>query len=390
MKKIFDDEVTDAGSDFGKLFEQHEKMVNKKVRVGDVFKGEILTIGKDDSFVSTGTTQDAIIYSSLLKDESGNLKHKVGDLIEVVVASIKGGEIRATIKGAKGASSDVDSLEDAFDMELPVEGKVIESIKGGFKVQINNKSAFCPISQIDLKSGIDASEYIGRKFEFLITQYENNGRNLVVSRRKVLDQERSAAEGVILESKKIGEIVDGTVSRLDKFGAFVNIGNGVEGLVHISEIGWSRLKDPSEVLSVGQKVSVKILKIEDSGSRLKISLSIKQADGAGNPWLQIFQNYPKGSVHQGKVEKKEQYGLFINIGPGVTGLLPRSKWKESLEASSYENKKKDDLISVQIENIDLEQKRISLVIPGEQDDLSWKDHASKAASFGTLADLFKK
>lgn len=391
-RDLFGDELNvKATTDFASMFEDSLGGVGRKLSSGDTFIGEILSLGKEESFIATSTPVDAMILTSELLDENKILKYKIGDKIEVVVIKTKGGEIRVSRKGSKKSNSDLESLEDAFDMELPVEGRVTEVCNGGFKVSINNKQAFCPISQMDYKVQ-DAQSYLEKKFDFIITKLEN--RNIVVSRRKLLDQLKVENEGQFLDSVKAGEILSGTVSRIENFGAFITLDSGVEGLVHISEVGWSRIQNPSEVLSIGQKVSVKLLKSEEVDGRLKVSLSIKQAGGDGDPWMLVPQKFPLKSVHKGIVEKKEVYGLFVNIAPGVTGLLPKSKWRDSVDHQSYETRKKGDAIQVQINEILFEQKRISLGVPLEADDLSWKLINNKSdfnnSGLSGLAALLKK
>ena len=391
-RDLFGDELNvKAATDFASLFENSLGGIGKKLSTGDTFIGEILSISKEESFVATATPNDAMILTVELLDENKELKYKVGDSIEVVVIKTKGGEIRVTKKGSKKSSSDLDSLEDAFDMELPIEGRVTEICNGGFRVSINNKVAFCPVSQMDMKV-VDQQFYIDKKFDFIITKLEP--RNIVVSRRKLLDQLKTENEGLFVDEAKNGDIFTGRVTRLEKFGAFVALENGVEGLVHISEIGWSRLADPSEVLHVGQNVSVKLLRSEEVDGRLKISLSIKQGGGESDPWVMVPQNFPVNSVHKGTVEKKETYGLFVNIAPGVTGLLPKSKWRDSVDHQTYETRKKGDSIQVQIDEILLDQKKISLGVPNEIDDQTWKSVTTKTgftnSSLSGLSDLLNK
>ncbi|MBC7467443.1 MAG: S1 RNA-binding domain-containing protein [Bdellovibrio sp.] len=400
-RDVFGDEVNvKAGGDFASMFESSLGGVGNKLKNGDGFVAEILSIGKEEAFVTTPTSNDGMILRSELLDDDKNLKYKVGDRIDVVVVNTKGGEIRVVKKGSRKASGEMDSLEDAADMEMPVEGRVTEVVNGGFRVSVSGKLAFCPVSQMDFKV-TDPASYIDKKFDFIITKYEAKGRNIVVSRRKLLDLNKAEQEGSFLESAKPGDIFEGTVTRLEKFGAFVDIGNGVDGLVHISEIGYSRLQDPSEALSVGQKVTVKLLKIEDVNDRLKISLSIKQGGGESDPWLTVPANFPVGSVHKGTVEKKEAFGLFVNIAPGVTGLLPKSKTRDSMDAHGFDNKKRGDIINVQIDEILFEQKRISLGLPQEAEDNSWKSNESMNSSsskkttgfntgLGNLASMLNK
>lgn len=388
-KDMFDDEIQKTESeDFASLFEQSVSTAGKRLNPGDQFRAEILTIGKEEGFVSTGTPHDASILTADLLDESKQLKYKVGDFIDVVVLKVKGGEIRVTRKGSKSAPVDFENLEDAFDMELPVEGKVQEVVNGGYRVNINGQLAFCPISQLDSRPVADPASMVGKKFEFLITQFEPKKRNIVVSRRRLLDLQRAENEGAWLQTHKVGDLVQGTVTRTETFGAFVEVG-GAEGLVHISEIGFVRLKHASEGVSPGDTVQVKILKIEEVDDRVKISLSIKQAGGLEDPWMQIPQKYPVGAIIDGTVDKKEVFGLFVNIAPGINGLLPKSKWRDSVEANSYEGKKRGDSIKVRVDEIKFEERKISLGLPVEADDESWKQHQS-SQSFGALAAAFAK
>ncbi|KHD89374.1 MAG: 30S ribosomal protein S1 [Bdellovibrio sp. ArHS] len=386
-KDIFGDDIEESKdfASFEELFAQSEKGLDRKLRVGDEVRGEILSIGKEEAFVSTGTPVDGLILTKDLLDENKEVKYKVGDVIDCVVTAFKNGEIRLSKRGSKNATTD--SLEDAFDMELPIEGRVTETCNGGFRVSVQGKTAFCPISQIDLKFASDANEYVGKKFEFLITQMDK--RNMVVSRRRLLELQRAENEGTFMLKHQPGAILDGKVVRIERFGAFVELEPGIEGLIHVSELGWSRINDPHEVVSIAQPVTVKLLKTEELDGKLKISLSLKQADGEGNPWLQVPQKFPVGTVVKGKVEKKETYGLFVNIAPGVTGLLPKSKWRDSVDASQFENKKRGDEVTVQVDQILFDEKKISLGLPREMEDTSWQQHTAATSGFGSLGDAFK-
>lgn len=388
-KDIFGDEIEETKdmASFEELFAQSEKSLDRKLRVGDNFQGELLSIGKEEAFVSTGTPVDGMMFTRELLDENNQVKYKVGDIIDCVVTAIRGGELRISRKGAKGANL-TDTLEDAFDMELPVEGRVTEVCNGGVRVSIQGKTAFCPISQLDTRFVQDASEYIDKKFEFMITQMDK--RNMVVSRRKVLDLQKAEHEGTFMLKHQPGALLSGKVTRVEKFGAFVELEGGIEGLVHVSEISWSRVHDANEVVRPGEQVTVKLLKVEDIDGRLKISLSLKQADGEGNPWHSVPTKFPVGTIVKGTVDKKENYGLFVTLTPGVNGLLPRSKWRDTLDAAQYENKKRGDEITVQIDQIIFEEKKISLGLPREAEDMSWKSHtASSSSGFGSLGDALK-
>ncbi len=389
-KDIFGDEVKKDESDFSSMFEQSMDRATKPLKVGDQLKSEILSIGQEEAFVSTGTPQDAVILRMDLVDENKNLKYKVGDILDVVVVKVKGGEVRVTRKGSKKAAADIDSLQDAADMELPVEGRVLELVKGGFRVDVQGQKAFCPISQIDTAFVQSGEEYIGKKLEFLITKIDDSGRNIVVSRKKLLSLQRAESEGVWLETNKVGDILMGTVTRLEAYGAFIKFEDGVEGLVHVSEIGFTRLKHASEALKLGESVQVKILKAEeDVEQRLKISLSIKQAGGIGDPWMKVPVDFPVGSIVTGTIDKKETFGLFIQVAPGITGLMPRSKWQDSLEAAQYEGKKRGDSVQVRIDQVQFEERRLTLGLPSEAEDMSWQAHTTSQKNFGAFADAFK-
>lgn len=389
---FFNDPVENKAQDFATLFENSIDKSTRTLKVGDQFKGEILSIGRAEAFVSTGTPRDAVLLCVDLQDESGALKYKVGETIDAIVLRANADEIRVTRKGSKSAPVDFDSIEDAYDMELPVEGKVTEVINGGYRVNIQGQSAFCPISQLGIPFGADATEYIGKKLEFLITQFDARKKNIVVSRRKLLDQQKLENQGAWLESHKVGDILSGRVTRTEQYGAFVEVEGGVEGLVHVSEIGYVRLKHAADGVRVGDPVQVKILKIEEEeGERLKIGLSIKAAGGANDPWMQVPQTFPVGAIVEGVVDKKADFGLFVVLTPGINGLLPKSKWRDSDEAKKYDQAKSGDKIKVRIDELKFEERKISLGLPTEADDESWRAHQSPTQALGgAFAAAFAK
>lgn len=387
-KNQFDDlfeAESNAGSvsDFGSLLDQSLGL-KANLRPGVILRGEILSIGTEEIFISTGTPVDGVIP----KRDLGTKTVKVGDFIEARVVRVGDDQILLRLQGAS-TSSEVDSLEDAFDMELPVEGTVVEAIKGGFRVKVAGLAGFCPMSQMDSKPIKDPSLYVGKKFDFTITQLARP-RQLVVSRRKILDLKRAENEGELLKEVQAGDFVDGTVTRMEAFGVFVEIKPGIEGLIHISELSWSRVKHPQEAVHLEQKINVKILKIDEEDARLKISLSLKQGKGQLDPWSTIAEDFPVGRVIEGTIEKREAFGFFVNIAPGITGLLPKSKFKDG--AGSVENKKPSDRIIVQVSELRPDERRLTLSVPGEAgDEIDWKSMVkdTKAPNMGTMADLFK-
>ncbi len=365
---------------------------SRGLRVGDRLRGEVLAVNGQEAFVATGTPIDAVMPFG------SSPAPKVGDFVEVLVVRMRESEILVKAADAVGGGIDADSLEDAFDMELPVAGVVLESVKGGFRVKIQTHKAFCPISQIDWRC-VTPEDYVGKKFEFIITKFER-GRDLVVSRRKVLELVRAASEGEFLRSAKTGEIFTGQVFRVEKYGAFVRLESGVEGLVPISELGWGRFNHAQEVVNLQQTVVVKLIRIQEDDGQLRLSFSLKQGGSVMDPWASIESDFPQGSQRDGIVERKESYGLFINISSGVTGLLPRSAWRDAPEGQQYELKRKGDTLKVRIDRLGLEARKLTFALPRDDDDETWREHAvaqamsggagaPQSGGFGTLGDLLK-
>lgn len=365
---------------------------------GDKFSGEILAVHGREAFVATGTPTDAI----LPLDPSVPLP-LVGDRVEVIVVRAREGEILVKAVGSRGVSAEADSLEDAFEMEIPVDGVVLEAVKGGFRVKVQAQKAFCPISHMDWRVTLPET-YIGRKYQFIITKFER-GRDLVVSRRKLLEQERAASEGEFLRTAEVGSIFSATIFRLEKYGAFVRLNEGVEGLVPISELSFGRIGHPQEVVNLDQVVQVKLIRaVEESDGRLKLSFSLKQGGSVVDPWSSLDSDFPVGTHCEGTVEHKETFGLFVSIGIGLTGLLPRSAWRDASDGAAYEQKRKGDRVKVRIDRIDLDAHKMSFSLPREEEDDTWRSHVtpvstgttggsigqlSKSGAMGTMADLFK-
>ena len=380
-----DNQDPKKSSEFARMLEDSFKKTRQNVKAGDKIKAEILSIGKDEVFVSTGTMHDGTVQRRELLDGEGKLTCKVGDWIDLFVIHAKGSDIFLSPKPT--SKNIADTLEDAFDMMLPIEGKVTEICKGGFRVSIHGKSAFCPISQMDLKRIETGEEYVGQKLEFLITQFSEGGRNIVVSRRRLLEDQKGLFMSEFAETHKSGEIMNGKITRLEKFGAFVELFPGIEGLIHISELGWSRINDPHEVVQVGQQVQVKLLRTEEKEGHLKISLSLKQVEP--DPWGMVPQKFPVGSLVKGRVERREPYGLFVRLDERVVGLLPKSKAIEDSQFH-YEKIKIGDEVTVQIGEINLADKKISLSAPQDPGRDDWRGFApSSTGSFGTLGDQMK-
>jgi small subunit ribosomal protein S1 len=396
MADIFgDDDFGSTGGrkkdDFGALLEQSLKGYTKVYAVGDKVIGEVVSVGRDEVFVNVDG-RDGTVPRSEFVEADGTVKVRVGDAVHLYVMKAKDSLLNLSTKVSSKAMSE--TIEDAFDFETPIEGRVTEVTNGGFRVNIMGKTAFCPLSQMDAKPITDPASYVDKKFEFIVTKYEG-GRNIVVSRRRLLDMEKLENQGSFMDQHKPGEVMNGRVTRLEAYGAFVEIAPGVEGLVHVSEISWSRLKHASEGLEMGQQITVKILKIEeDANGRLKISLSRKQADE--DPWMTAEADFPSGSVHNARIQSKERFGFLMELKPGIVGLLPKSAFREVADERELEKKNPGETLKVQIQSVNVADKRVSLSFPNDQDDQSWQQFntnsggsKSSGKGLGTLADQFK-
>lgn len=385
MADIFGDDNSEKKDDFGALLEASYDQLKVSFSKGDKVRGEVLTIGKEEVFVSVAGKDGVVHKPELLKD--GVLTVKVGDILDLFVIRSQEGLLQLTVKPSSKALAE--SLEDAFDFETPVEGRVTEAVNGGFRVNLQGKTAFCPTSQMDSKPITAPEEYLNRKFEFIITKFEEKGRNIVVSRRKVLDLEALENQGAFLQSTRVGDEVTGKVVRMEAFGAFVQIAPGLEGLLHISEIGWSRLAHPSEALQMGETLTAKVIRLEEDGNgRLRISLSRKQA--SEDPFLKAADSHKVGQILKGTIRKIERFGFLIELAPGFVGLLPRSAMKEVSTEENLDKKTVGETLEVQIKEINLADKRISLGLPNSSDDQSWKEFSSSGSkSFNAFGDQLK-
>lgn len=395
MADLFDDDNDDSGSnDFARMFEESMGATSRKLSVGDKIRGEVLSVGKEEIFVSTGTIDDGVV----MKTDFDGKEVKLGDFLDLFVTRVQGGQILLSPKPtAKNLSDD---LEDAYDMMMPVEGRVLEAVNGGFRVSVLGKTAFCPMSQMDNRRILDTGSYIGQKFEFMVTQFDPRGRNIVVSRRKLLDEQKEAATAAFAEGNKPGDFVSGQITRLEPFGAFIEISPGFEGLCHISEIGWTRLGHPSEAVKVGQAVRAKILKVEEGmNGRLNVSLSIKQAETP--PWENLPDHVREGEVVQGRVTRCMKFGAFVEVAPGIEGLVPLGEMAFKRVNRAEDVVKEGQTISVKIKEVRSDEQRLLLSIKdvlGDAQEAEDRAGAAEAVAYnaktgaaklGTLGDQFK-
>jgi small subunit ribosomal protein S1 len=300
----------------------------KQIAVGEVVRGRVIAVGQTAAFVAIGGKGEATIDLAEFRDPaSGGLTLAVGDQLEATVVDDGRRSGAVVLKRTLGRGGHLPAeLEQAMEHRIPVEGLITGENKGGFDVQIGAVRAFCPGSQIDrrrLGERIPAAQYIGQRFLFRVSKIESGGRNIVVSRRELLEEEAAALAAQTWETLHVGAVVQGTVTSIRDFGVFVDLG-GVEGLIHISELGYGRVKHPSEVLQAGQGVEAQVLKIEDAQTgRRQVALSLKAL--AVDPWTTAKERFPVGATVRGSVRRLEAFGAFVELTPGLDGLVHISR-----------------------------------------------------------------
>jgi len=302
--------------DFATLFEASLKA--RRFRQGDTIDGTVVGIGADVAFVDVGGKGEATIDLAELKDPDGRLEVAVGDRIQAVVVSTEAGAVVLSRRLARSAATSR-QLEEAYHSRLPVQGRVEKEIKGGYEVRIGHARGFCPFSQMDVVRG-EPAMYIGHVHEFRITEFTDGGRNLVLSRRVLLEASQKADAAKVRASIVAGAVATGRVVSVREFGAFVDLGGGVQGLLHVSDMGWSRVSDPSHIVKPGQEITVKVLAVDEQAQ--KISLGLKQL--AEDPWSRAADTYAIGQVRKGRVTRVTEFGAFVELEPGVEGLAHAS------------------------------------------------------------------
>ena len=460
---------------FAELFESYSAGMNDDIRVGDKIHGKIISITDKAVFIDTGTKADGVVEIDELRDDQGQVPYAVGDALDLFVVEVNESEIRLS-KAIAGVGG-LHMLKEAFENAIPVEGKVVQTVKGGFQVEILKRRAFCPISQIDTQYVENGDVYVGQTYQFRITKLAEGGRNIVVSRRSLLEAELQKVRQAFMQELAIGQVYTGRVTRLMPYGAFVELVPGVEGMVHISELSWSRVEKPDDAVSSGDKLEVKVLRIEPGQKQIKISLSAKQVSGdpweravleikagqkivgkvvrcppfgafveirpgvdglvhisemsytrrvlkpedvvqpgqtvsvvvkeidpakrrislsmrdaEGDPWADIQDKFTAGQKVTGTVEKREKFGLFITLAPGIVGLLPKSVLRESPDAGRIEALKPGQAIEVVVAAVKAEERKISLALGKGAGTDDWQRYAQKAgegsnAGGGALGSL---
>ena len=389
--------------EFSNLFREFEKqhagIAQREPQVGDSVQGRIISIQKDCAFIDLGAKTEGIVGIDELTDADGNLTVAVGDTIEITVSGrdeasgtlLLGNQQARHTRGAE-------ELRRAFEQGASVEGRVSGVIKGGLEVEISGERAFCPASQIDIQYVDDLERFVGEKLPFRITKLEGGRRlNLVVSRRALLEAERNAQAEKTRERLEVGAVMKGRVTTIKDFGAFVDLG-GVEGMVHISELSFGRIDHPKELLTVGQQVEVSVLSIEktdDPRQPERIALSIRALER--DPWRDVAERYPVGSQVSGRVVRIQAFGVFVELAPGVDGLVHISELGGERRVNHpQELFSINDAVVATVLGVDAEKRRISLSLNHERrgeapasPQIS-AEQTRPRQSFGTLGDLLKE
>ncbi len=334
-----------------------EEALNSEFRTisrGAIVTGTVIEKNQSGIYVDLGYKSDGIIPTDELDGEEG--KYNVGDEIKVYVKKVDDGhgQLLLSLRRAQELGS-WDDLDEAFKNKTPVEGEIKERIKGGYNVSVLGVRAFLPQSQ--LSHGKNAKESIGKKFPMVITEYDRRRKNVVVSERAILDKVRDKRKNEIFEKFHVDDVIKGIVSRIVEYGAFVDLGDGVEGLIHRNDLSWSVISNPREVVQPGETIEAKILKMDVEKG--KISLGIKQKKD--NPWETVDNRYKVGQKYHGKVKNLMDFGAFVELEEGVEGLVHISdlSWARNIKHPS-EVVKTGDSIDIVVKEIDKEKKRISL------------------------------
>jgi small subunit ribosomal protein S1 len=354
---------------FAQLFEQ--SLANQRIRPGMILTGLVVDVTSDVVIVNVGLKSEAVIPLEQFKNERGEVEVKPGDQVEVALDSVEDGtgETRLSREKAKRARTWT-RLEEAFNKSEIVTGVITGRVKGGFTVEIENVRAFLPGSLVDVRPVRDTSYLEGKPLEFKVIKLDQKRNNVVVSRRAVVEQEFSAERSALMDNLQEGAVVRGTVKNLTDYGAFVDLG-GIDGLLHITDMAWKRVKHPSEVVKVGDEVEVRILKFDRERSR--VSLGLKQL--GADPWQNIARRYPPNTRVFGKVTNIADYGAFVEIEDGVEGLVHVSEmdWtNKNVNPAKVVHTGQE--VEVMVLDVDEERRRISLGLKQCQAN-PWKEFA---------------
>jgi small subunit ribosomal protein S1 len=366
--------VSEQEEDFAAMFEASVKA--RQFDRGQAIEGTIVGFGAKVAFVDVGGKAEAEIDLQELKDDGGNVEVAVGDRIQAMVVSTSGGIVLSR-KGVRNAATQRE-LEDAFQAGLAVEGKVESVVKGGYEVRIARERAFCPLSQIDIVRTADPAVHVGQVYGFRVIEYKDGGKTIVVSRRKHLEEQQRAAAADLRKSIVPGAVLTGRVASVPAFGAFVDLGGGIQGLLHVSEMAWSRVTDPNDIVSPGDQITVKVLRVDHDTQ--KIALGLKQL--LDDPWSTAAGTYEVGQVRTGRITRVAEFGAFVELDPGIEALAHASTFAPTGRAGGWAKSVAVGATGAfEILSIDAAQKRIGVALV----DAGSSRAAGATAPEGTIA-----
>jgi small subunit ribosomal protein S1 len=360
-----EDHEEDVKSEFGQLLDSEE---SRQFAEGEVFNGKIISIGQDYVMVDIGYKQEGLVSVKEFLNFDGSLKVEEGQEIEVYLEKLESSMGNLILSKDKAEILKAwDKISEACEQGTPIEGTVVSKVKGGLSVDIGVK-AFLPGSQIDLRPTRFLDKYIGKKFEFKVIKFNKKRGNIVLSRRAILQEERGKMRGEILDQIQEGMIVKGVVKNITDYGAFIDLG-GIDGLLHITDMSWGRVKHPSNILNLGDEIEVKILKFDQEKER--VSLGLKQVQP--NPWENAQNNYFVGTKVSGEIVSVKDYGVFVELADGIEGLVHVSEmsWTGKIKNPAKHFNAGETLEAVVLD-VDVENKRISLGLKQLQEN-PWDD-----------------
>ena len=361
---------------FAELFEQ--SLSKTQMRPGAIVVGTVVDITSEMVIVNAGLKSEGVIPLEQFRNESGELEVSIGDQIDVALEAVEDGfgETRLSREKARRAESWT-RLEKAFEAEETITGFITDRVKGGFTVDVGDIRAFLPGSLVDVRPVRDTSYLEGKELEFKVIKLDRHRNNVVVSRRAVVEAEGSEEREALLENLEEGQVLKGIVKNLTDYGAFVDLG-GIDGLLHITDMAWKRVRHPSEVVNVGDEIEVKVLKFDRE--RMRVSLGLKQL--GEDPWVDIERRYPEGARVFGKVSNITDYGAFVEIEDGVEGLVHVSEmdWTNK-NVNPAKVVQVGDEVEVMVLDIDAERRRISLGMKQCQPN-PWDEFAARRLRFG--------
>jgi small subunit ribosomal protein S1 len=385
------------GPEQEKSFEEllNESLTRKeRFQPGEMIDARVVSITTEWVFIDLGGKSEGYIDAREFIDDQGAVSITPGDTIKVYFLSSKNSEKLFTKKIISQEAGKT-FLEDAWRNRIPVKGLVVKEIKGGFEIKLpGSMRSFCPFSQMGLRRVDNSSEYAGKHLDFVITEYRENGKSIVVSNRVLAEEEEKARKQEVKKSLAEGMKVEGTVVSILDFGVFVDIG-GIQGLLPISEMGWGRVGNANDILVKGQKIEVIITKLDNESDRISLSLKAAMTD----PWEHAEERYLAGSSHKGVVAKLMKFGAFVTLEPGIDGLIHISKLAKGKRINHPSDAvATGEKIDVRVETVDKENKRISLTRAGEEygSDAAGERNAYRvymeksSVSMGTLGDMLKK